>query len=67
MIGKVCHAILWFLGFPAGEHISDMLARQKLRLGKGWWAFPILTIAGFLTVAVWLTIHIATFKLRRKE
>ena len=60
---KVYHAILWFLGFPPNEHFSDMLARQKQRLGIGWWAFPVLTI----TSMVWLVYHIATFRLKRGQ
>jgi len=66
-LDKAYHAFLWFCGFREGEHISDMLARQKSRLGKAWWTFPALTFfAVLLLIAflVWLTIHIATYKLR---
>lgn len=28
---------LFNLGFTTGEHFSDMLARQRLRWGKGWY------------------------------
>jgi len=62
----IYHAFLWFCGFQEGEHISDMLARQKERLGWVWWLFPALTIAGFLGFTGWLFWHIATFKLRNK-
>lgn len=68
-LDKAYHAFLWFCGFREGEHISDMLARQKSRLGKGWWTFPVLTflvLLGLIGFATWLTIHIVTFKLRNK-
>jgi hypothetical protein len=60
----IYHKFLWFCGFAEGEHISDMLARQKQRLGLIWWFFPILTIIGFLGFTGWLFWHIATFKLK---
>ena len=66
---KAYHWFLWFTGFREGEHISDMLARQKARLGKGWWTLPALTFFAVLLVIaflIWLTIHIATFKLKNK-
>jgi len=62
---KVYHKFLWFTGFREGETVSALLARQKLRLGVFWWAFPIITVVGFLAFTVWLIIHIATFKLKR--
>jgi hypothetical protein len=61
---KIYHALLWFCGFEKGEHISDMLARQKQRLGFWWWLLPILTIAVMLGLSIWLVWHIATFKSR---
>lgn len=64
-IDKIYHALLWFCGFQEGEHISDLLARQKKRLGKWWWFFPITTIMAFLGITVWLVVHISTFKLKR--
>lgn len=68
-LDRAYHALLWLGGFREGEHASDMLARQKSRLGKGWWTFPALTflfVLGLLAFLIWLTIHIATFKLRQK-
>ena len=68
-LDKIYHAALWLCGFQEGEHVSDMLARQKSRLGKAWWTFPALTFLfalGLIAFLVWLTIHIATFKLRVK-
>ncbi len=62
-LDKVYHFFLWFTGFQKEEHISDMLARQKARLGIGWWSFPVLT---FL-ILFWLFWHIATFKLKKVE
>jgi hypothetical protein len=55
------------MGFKTGEHISDMLARQKKRLGKWWWIFPITTMLAtfFLFILeICLTIHVAIFKLK---
>lgn len=68
MTNKVYHKFLWFTGFLEGEHVSDMLARQKERLGVGWWCLPILTvlfIIGLLGFVFWLIWHIATFKLKK--
>jgi len=68
-LDKLYHKFLWFAGFREGEHVSDMLARQKARLGPGWWAmvaftfFAVLLVIAFL---VWLTIHIVTYKLKNK-
>jgi len=55
------------MGFKTGEHISNMLARQKKRLGKWWWLFPITTMISTLLLfflEIYLTIHVATFKLK---
>lgn len=57
------HKILWFCGFREGEHVSDMLARQKKRIGWVWWLISISTIVGFLGFSIWLLWHIATFVL----
>jgi hypothetical protein len=68
-LDRLYHKFLWFTGFREGEHISDMLARQKGRLGPGWWTLPALTflfVLGLLAFLVWLTIHIATYKLKNK-
>jgi hypothetical protein len=62
----IYHKLLWFMGFKTGEHVSDMLARQKKRLGKWWWIFPITTMLATLCLfffEIYLTIHVATFKL----
>jgi len=67
MIDKVYHALLWFAGFQKGEHISDMLARQKKRLGVWWWFFPISTIVLFLAFTIWVFYHIITFKSKRGD
>jgi len=48
------HFILWVVGFIEGDTISDMLRRQKERLGIVWWIFPIGTIGG----GIWLLLHI---------
>lgn len=56
------HKFLWFCGFKQGEHISDMLARQRQRFGWCWWLFPIITIGGFIGFTGWLVWHIATYK-----
>jgi len=63
---KLYEHLLWFMGFPSDMYISDMLARQKERLGSWWWCFPIITLiscVGALALSIWLTIHIATYKL----
>jgi hypothetical protein len=63
----IYHNLLCFMGFKTGETISNMLARQKKRLGKWWWIFPITTLLGtlcLLLLEVWLTIHVATLKLK---
>ncbi len=45
MIDKIYHGILWFCGFQNKEHISDMLARSRIRLGIFWSILVILTFA----------------------
>lgn len=68
-LDKAYHWLLWLAGFQEGEHVSDMLARQKSRLGARWWTFPALTFLcalGLLAFLVWLTIHVATYKLKTK-
>ncbi len=55
LIYHVYKALLWFWGFAEGEHITDMLRRQKQRLGnKLWWA-GVSGIFGFL---IWLVLHV---------
>jgi hypothetical protein len=53
-IDKLYHAFLWFTGFAKGEHITDMLKRQKSRLKWLWWILSIGTV-GF---TVWLILHV---------
>lgn len=63
-------SLLWFLGFPEGQTISELLARQKQRLGKWWWLFPIGTIIvclGLFITSIWLTFHVATFKIEETK
>jgi hypothetical protein len=67
-VDKIYHTFLWLMGFKTGEHISDMLARQKKRIGRWWWLLPITTIFSTLLLLVfefYLTAHIATFKLKK--
>ncbi len=65
---KIYHWFLYNLGFQKDEHISDLLARQKLRWGKFWWLYPIFTMLltlGLLGFEIWLTIHIVKFSLKK--
>jgi nitrate reductase gamma subunit len=39
---------LWLCGFQNKEHISDMLARTRIRLGFWWWVLSVSTLAGDL-------------------
>ena len=58
IIDKLYHAFLWFWGFLPGEHITDMLRRQKQRLGIRWWFMvggSCATGAGFI---LWLILHV---------
>jgi len=45
---KIYHFFLYWLGFPEGEHITDMLRRQKDRLGVRTWA--IITLVGIMSL-----------------
>ena len=54
MIDKLYHWLLNLMGFLPGEHITDMLRRQKERLGWVWWA-GLVTGTGFTT---WLILHV---------
>jgi len=54
-IYKIYSYILHFLGFQQGEHITDMLKRQKQRLGVWWWLLPGATFGGL----TWLLFHVA--------
>ncbi len=65
-VDAIYHKLLWFMGFKTGEHVSNMLARQKKRLGKWWWIFPITTVIGTLALfffEIWMMVHVAAFKL----
>jgi len=67
-MATIYQKLLWFMGFKTGETISAMLARQKKRLGNWWWLFPITTLLGTLGLfifEIWLTIHVAAFKLNQ--
>ena len=55
VIYRVYTAFLWFWGFAEGEHITDMLRRQKQRLGGRVWWVGVSGIFGFL---IWLVLHV---------
>ena len=64
--------LLWITGFRKDKNdedtISDMLWRQKQRMGAWWWLMPILTIlftAALLAFEIWLVIHIVTLKIKK--
>jgi hypothetical protein len=66
---KVYKALCWVVGFQSGDNFSSFGARQKARLGGWWWVLVVITlliIFGLLLFAVWLTIHVSTFKLKKK-
>ena len=54
MLSKLYHKLLWVLGFQEGEHITDMLRRQKDRFGAWWW----VGLAGGTGFVSWLILHI---------
>jgi len=64
MVTKVYEAVLWFLGFAKDEqvtgqdHITDMLRRQKERLGKLWWFGAIIGAAFMVLFPIWLLLHV---------
>jgi hypothetical protein len=45
MIDKIYHGLLWLCGFYNKEHLSDMLARTRQRLGFFWWILVSVTFA----------------------
>ena len=55
VIYRVYKTFLWFSGFAEGEHITDMLRRQKQRLGSKVWWVSVSGIFGFL---IWLVLHV---------
>ena len=54
VIYTIYKAFLWFWGFAEGEHVTDMMRRQKQRLGKVWWV-GVFGGFGFL---IWLVLHV---------
>jgi hypothetical protein len=70
---KLYHNFLYLMGFPVtpeevgsgGEHITDLLQRQKARFPTAWWIVAIGSI--FLTFALllfelWLLLHVIGIK-----
>ncbi len=69
MIDKLYHKFLYVMGFAltpeevgiGGEHVTDMLQRQKERFPKAWWAVAIgsvvLSFLWFL-FEIWLLLHV---------
>jgi len=57
-MGKIIYDLykvfLYFWGFAQGEHVTDMLRRQKQRLGKAWW----IGVGGVFGFLIWLVLHI---------
>lgn len=66
MIDKVYHVFLYCMGFPtkssevgeSGEHITDMLQRQKERFGKLWWIVAVGWVVVSNLFYIWLLLHI---------
>lgn len=54
MIHKIYDFLLWFMGFPSGLHITDILRNQKARLGVFWWVAVGGTFGGLIA----LVLHI---------
>jgi len=64
-MSKIYQWFLWYSGFQEdewdGDTISNMLARQKERMGWVWWVLSVGTLfvlSIFLAFGVWLTVHI---------
>jgi hypothetical protein len=81
VIDKMYHGFLYLMGFATspsevgegGEHITDLLQRQKQRFPKAWWAVAIgsvvLSVLWFL-FEIWLLLHcigIKPFGIPRKK
>ncbi len=66
MIDRVYHIFLYCMGFPTkpsevkegGEHITDLLQRQKERFGKLWWVVSIGWVVISNLFYIWLLLHI---------
>lgn len=69
MIDKLYHQFLYVMGFPTnkdevgegGEHITDLLQRQKQRFPGAWWAIAILSLVlsfCWLLFEIWLILHV---------
>ena len=54
VIYRIYKVFLWFWGFAEGEHLTDMLRRQKQRLGKVWW----VGVTGMFGFLIWLVGHV---------
>lgn len=68
---SIYYWFLWIIGFREDEDdddtISDMLWRQKGRMGAWWWLMSITTIIFtlvILTFEVWLFFHIVYLKMK---
>ena len=58
-LSKIYHVFLYWFGFAEGETITNMLRRQKDRLGVRFWAaLTILGILGGLGGALVLMLHV---------
>jgi hypothetical protein len=70
MIDKIYHLFLYCAGFAltpsdigiGGEHITDMLKRQKARFGVWWWVASIGFIVISLLFYIWLLLHVIGIK-----
>ena len=58
LINKIYHSLLEFAGFMVGETITNMLRRQKARLGKAWWVMVITSLVAGNGFLAWLIWHI---------
>ncbi len=67
MIDRIYHAFLYFMGFPRskeeilnpdGEHITDLLQRQKERFGAFWWVMAIGWVVVGNLFYIWLLLHV---------
>jgi hypothetical protein len=69
MIDTLYHKFLYVMGFATtpsevgagGEHITDLLQRQKQRFPKAWWSVAILSLVlsfCFFLFELWLILHV---------
>lgn len=70
-MSKIYKWLLWYIGYTREEgdedKFSHMLVRQKKRMGWVWWLFAgstLFIVTGLLSLLVWLTLHIADFKMK---